>query len=74
VIKSLEHSINDKRKHFFASFAEDRDKQGVVQLTLEKFISKLFLTFAFQYGAFKSGKYHLPLKLPKLPEERKQAI
>jgi hypothetical protein len=57
---------------FFVSFAEDKEKSGVVQLTLDKFISKLFLTFAFQYGAFKSGKYPWPLKLPKLPEERKQ--
>ena len=57
---------------FFVSFAEYRSKPGVVQLTLEKFISKLFVTFAFQYGAFKSGKYSLPPPLPKLPTELKK--
>jgi DNA-binding Lrp family transcriptional regulator len=57
---------------FFVSFAEDRDKQGVVQLTLDKFISKLFLTFAFQYGVFKSGKFSAPPTLPRLAWERKE--
>jgi hypothetical protein len=57
---------------FFVSFAEERAKPGAVQLTLEKFISKLFVTFAFQYGAFKRGKYALPLELPKLPSEQKE--
>jgi hypothetical protein len=49
---------------FFVSFAEDRDKPDRVQFTLKKFISKLFVTFAFQYGAFKSGKFSLPPELP----------
>jgi DNA-binding Lrp family transcriptional regulator len=57
---------------FFVSFAEDKDKPGVVQLTLEKFISKLFVTFAFQYGAFKSGKFSAPPQLPRLGPERKE--
>jgi DNA-binding Lrp family transcriptional regulator len=49
---------------FFVSFAEDRDKPDRVQFTLKKFISKLFVTFAFQYGAFKSGRFSLPPELP----------
>jgi len=57
---------------FFVSFAEDGETFGAVQLTLERFISKLFVTFAFQYGAFKSGKYSSPPELPKLPAEQKQ--
>ncbi len=57
---------------FYVGFAEDRAKPGVVQLTLQKFISKLFVTFAFQYGAFKSGKFSTPPKLPRLVSERKE--
>jgi len=57
---------------FFVSFAEDWEKSGAVQLTLERFISKLFVNFAFQYGAFKSGKYASPPELPQLPAEQKK--
>ena len=57
---------------FFVSFAEDWERSGTVQLTLERFISKLFVNFAFQYGAFKSGKYLSPPELPKLPSEQKK--
>jgi len=57
---------------FFVSFAEYRDKAGVVQLTMEEFISKLFLTFAFQYGVLKSGKFTAPPKLPQLDSERRE--
>jgi DNA-binding Lrp family transcriptional regulator len=57
---------------FFVSFAEYRDKPGVVQLTLEQFISKFFLTFAFEYGAFKSGKFSVPPEIPNLPSEQKE--
>jgi len=56
---------------FFVSFAEYRSKPGVVQFTLEKFISKLFVTFAFQYGAFKGGKFTIPPELPgSLPKQK----
>jgi DNA-binding Lrp family transcriptional regulator len=57
---------------FFVSFADDEEKPGRAQLTLERFISKLFLTFAFQYGAFKSGKYSAPPKLPRVLAEQKE--
>jgi len=57
---------------FFVSFAEDVSQPGVVQLTLEKFISKLFVTFAFQYGAFKSGKFPTPVRLPYSVEAQKK--
>jgi hypothetical protein len=57
---------------FFVSFAEYRDKPGVVQLTLEQFISKLFLTCAFQYGAFKSGRFAAPPEVPDLPSKQKE--
>jgi len=56
---------------FYVSFAEYRSKPGVVQMTLQKFISKLFVTFAFQYGAFKSGKFSTPPELPGwLPKQK----
>jgi DNA-binding Lrp family transcriptional regulator len=56
---------------FYVSFAEDRAKPGVVQLTLQKFISKLFLTFAFQYGAFKGEKFSAPPEFPgSLPKQK----
>jgi hypothetical protein len=57
---------------FFVSFAEDKEKPGVVQLTLEKFISKLFVTFAFQYGAFKSGRFSTLPRLPRMVSEQKE--
>jgi len=57
---------------FYVSFAEYRSKPGVVQLTLEKFVSKLFVTFAFQYGVFKTGQYLQPPGLPRLPAEMKE--
>jgi len=57
---------------FFVSFAEDRDKPDRVQFTLEKFISKLFVNFAFQYGAFKSGKFAAPPALPKTVDKQKK--
>jgi predicted transcriptional regulator len=57
---------------FFVSFAEHKDKPGKVQLTLAQFASKLFLTFAVQYGAFKSGKFATPPKLPVLPTEQRE--
>jgi len=57
---------------FFVSFAEDKEKPGMVQLTLEKFISKLFVTFAFQYGAFKSGRFSTPPRLPRMISEQKE--
>jgi DNA-binding Lrp family transcriptional regulator len=57
---------------FFVSFAEYQSKPGVVQLTLEKFISKLFVTFAFQYGAFKSGKFSSPPELPETVSAQKE--
>jgi len=57
---------------FFVSFAEYRSKPGVVQLTLEQFISKLFVTFAFQYGAFKSGKFATPPQMPVSGSEQKK--
>jgi hypothetical protein len=57
---------------FFVSFAEYQSRPGVVQLTLEQFISKLFVTFAFQYGAFKSGRFSVPPELPELPSKQKE--
>jgi len=51
---------------FFVSFAEYQQKPGAVQFTLEDFVSKLFVTFAFQYGAFKSGKFSTPPEIPGL--------
>ncbi len=57
---------------FFVSFAEYRSKPGVVQFTLEKFISKLFVTFAFQYGAFKGGKFAIPPELPSSLSKQKE--
>ncbi|MGH7594875.1 MAG: AAA family ATPase [bacterium] len=57
---------------FFVSFAEYKDKPGRVQLTLEQFTSKLFVTFAMQYAAFKSGKFSIPPKLPVLPLKQKE--
>jgi hypothetical protein len=57
---------------FFVSFAEYQYKPNTVQLTLEKFISKLFVNFAFQYGVFKSGKFSTPPELPDLPSEQKE--
>jgi len=59
---------------FFVSFAEYRSKPGVVQLTLEQFISKLFVTFALQYGAFKSGKFSTPPELPAWQKEQKEFL
>jgi len=57
---------------FFISFAEDQSQPGLVQFTLEKFISKLFITFAFQYGAFKSGKFATPPRPPVSASELKE--
>jgi DNA-binding Lrp family transcriptional regulator len=57
---------------FFVSFAEYKDKPGRVQLSLKQFISILFVNFAFQYGAFKSGKFSTPPTLPQLTADRKE--
>jgi hypothetical protein len=57
---------------FFVSFAEYKDKPGRVQLSLKQFISTLFVNFAFQYGAFKSGKFSTPPTLPQLAADRKE--
>jgi len=57
---------------FYVSFAEYRDKPGVVQFTIEQFISTLFVNFAFQYGAFKSGKFAAPPTLPRQVSEQKE--
>ncbi len=57
---------------FFVSFAEYRPKAGGTQLTLEDFASTLFVTFAFQYGVFKSGKFSAPPELPELTSKRKE--
>jgi hypothetical protein len=50
---------------FYVSFAEYKDKPGRVQLSLKQFIAILFTNFAFQYGAFKSGKFSSPPELPR---------
>jgi len=57
---------------FFVSFAEYKGKPGRVQLSLKQFISVLFVNFAFQYGAFKSGKFSEPPAFPQLAADRKE--
>jgi hypothetical protein len=57
---------------FYVSFAEYKDKPGRVQLSLKQFISILFTNFAFQYGAFKSGKFSSPPELPPTVAKQKK--
>jgi AAA+ ATPase superfamily predicted ATPase len=57
---------------FYVSFAEYKDKPGRVQLSLKQFISILFTNFAFQYGAFTSGKFATPPTIPPLAAARRE--